>query len=268
MNPLTVSRLPLRAAGVAATLFSLFGAVSAAHAQYVESFDAVPNGQNAPNFGNDTGGWAVNNPTGTSGAYSSNRQNLFNFSTLTAPGFTSLSDVNFTFDLIDAADSGALLHSDAAGQNAVVVIVRPSVGDFYFIPRSSGGFGGVVGGTGSASLAGRVAVGDDLRVTFSASGNTFTASVASLANPSVALQSISHTFAPGAVATSGRVGFYQYGNASVASSFDNLNVTASVAAPEPGTLPLAAATLLLGGAGLVGSAAASGRRRRTATPRA
>jgi hypothetical protein len=216
------------------TALLLLGA-PAAHAQFTENFDTTGNGANPATFGNDTGGFFVSNPTGVAGAYQSDQSQLINISTIVAPGFTDLTDVTLTFDLLNAQDAGAVLRSDAAGANAVVLVVRPAIGDMYFIPRSSGNFVGSA--LGYVNLS--VLPGSDLRVNFSSSGNSFSASVASLSDPNTVLQSINYTFGTGAVAPSGRAGVYQFGG-QPASLFDNVSITsANAAAPEPGTLALA-----------------------------
>jgi hypothetical protein len=238
----------------------LVGAVLAAprtaHAQsFFTDFNAVANGQNAPGFGNDSGTFAVSNPTGSAGSYLSNRGATFNFSTVTAPGLTSLTDTALSFDLIDAADSGAVLRSDANVNNGVVAIVRPSAGDFYLIRRIGGSFSGAQLAT--TSLAGVVSTGDDLRMTFSAVGNTFTATLASLSAPSTVLRTISYTFtAADNVPAAGRAGLYQYGNTSLSSTFDNVSVTSASAA----TVPEASTLLLVGPAALSATLLAVRRR--------
>jgi hypothetical protein len=223
----------------------LLTGVTPTYAQFTENFNSTVNGQVPSTFTN-SGGFTVNN-----GVFQSSQPTTFNFSTISAAGFTSLTDATLTFDLLNARDSGAILRSDATGDNAVALIVRPTVGDLYFIQRSGGSFSG--GTLGGVSLSGLVASGDNVRVTFSSTGNTFFASVAALSNPNTVLQSTSFTFGAGAIPAFGRAGVYQFGSGS-ASQFDNVSINVT-SAPEPGTIALVLPALL-------GSVAVISRRRK------
>ncbi len=219
-----------------------------AHAQFTENFNAVANNTNPATFSNETNSWFVGNPTGTAGVYQSNKNTAENFSTIAAPGFTNLSTAYLTFDLLNPRDAGAVLRADSGAFNAVTLIVRPTVGDMYFVQRTTGMFGAEVG---RVNIAGINAA--NLRVNFSSVGDTFTASIADLAAPNTVLRTTSYTYAAGTVLASGRGGFYQYGGSgTTASQFDNVRLSLTpggTGAPEPASVALLIPAL--GGLGVV-----------------
>lgn len=222
-----------------------------ANAQFTDNFNTVANGQNDPNFGNDTSGWSVSNPTGSNGAYQNNQSQVFNFSTLTAPGYTSLTDCAVSFDLLSADDSGAVLHSDASAQNAFAVIIRPRQNDFYFIQRLNGNYDNA-NHISTTDLGGALS-GGNYRVNVSVVGSTYSASVADLATPNTPFRTISYIDSSKLFPSSGRFGFYQYGPVAPVSRFDNLTVTNTsvVVVPEASSMVLIGGVLMVCGGAVV-----------------
>ena len=222
------------ALGTAALLASaILPAAASAQGTFSDTF-ANPASTTA-NWGNESGGWAASN-----GVYNSANRSGFNFSTVTAAGDTNYATFTFSYDLINAADGGCVFHADAGANNALALIVRPGQNDAYFISRSGGTFGSVLGPDTTLGAG----AGSSLHVIVSGQGNNYTAIISTLANPTVPIDTLTlNGNATAANFVSGRVGLYEYGGGA-AEQFDNFTATV----PEPGTW--AGGALLLGTAGI------------------
>lgn len=219
-----------------------------ARAQFMEDFASV---DSANSWNNSPGTWNVAN--GTYGAAPGSAPGGAAFSTLQTAGYTNMTSLTFSFDLLNAADSGGILRSSVDGNDSLVAIFRPSLGDFYFIRRFNSGWQSPISSTSiSTSL-----VGQDVRITMTASNGTYTASAARLDTPNTPFASISATDSSflTAPATEGRIGLYQFTGASRASRYDNVSVTGVAVVPEANSLALALPAL-----GLVGMVLSRNRR--------
>jgi hypothetical protein len=221
-----------------------------AQAQFTEDFSLV---SSANNWSNSSGTWSVDGGNYGSALNSGGPQGNFGFTTLQAAGFTNLTSFTFSFDLLNAADSGAVVRSNADGSDSLVAIFRPSSSDFYFIRRFNNGWQSVINPVSISSSL----VGQDMRITLTANNGTYTASAARLATPQTIVATISATDANFATAPSGqgRVGLYQYMLASRASRYDNISVTGVAVVPEANSLALALPAL-----GMVGGVILRNRR--------
>ena len=121
----------------------------------------------------------------------------------------------------DASDAGFLLHGDSTADNALVFIVRPDDGDAYFVQRSQGGFGAVLG----ADTALNAPQGSSLHVAITGQGNNYTAVISTAADPAVAIDTVTLDGDPTAANyPMGGMGFYSYGFGAGLDQFGNLNV--------------------------------------------
>ncbi len=222
---------------LAVTAGSLLLTVSSVRAQGAFSDNFNTAGLDG-NFTNVAGTW-----TAAGGIYgvTSNAQS-YNFSMLTASGDTNYTNFTAAFDITSSYDGGFIFHSDSTASNALVFIVRPNVGDAYFILRSSDSFSTIVS---SSSLS--VAAGSALHVVLTDTNNVCTANIYQPSNLTTPIDTVT-TNANNY--SSGYVGFYSY--TSNANRFDNFAINV----PEP-------STWMLLGAGVMGLGVMVARRRRT-----
>ena len=204
---------------IASALLLVLGVVVAQAVTFSDNFNAGP----SPLWSNSRGDW-----TATGGVYyaQSPNNNPATYSLLPY----SLADLVVDVDVNSAQDGGIYLHSDSGIDNGVVLITGGGYTDdagLYWHVITNGDWGGPLG------LAfGQFTKGDDIHITVTVVGDTYSAYLNGSSTPATTITVDSGDF-------QGQVGLYDFST----QTFDNFQLTGGEV-PEPASVTLLGGALL------------------------